>query len=65
MQGFARLAGQLVLLLFDFLGRLSMSHGDLLLVQCQGMRRQRCLGAPAEVTALNGGLRHLGFRQVK
>lgn len=68
MQGFARLAGQMVvvlLLLFDLLGRLSVSHGDLLLVQCQGMRRQRCLGTPTEVSALNGGLWHLGGRQVK
>ncbi len=56
---FAWLAWKLLLLLFDLLRRLPMSHGDLLLVQCQGMGGQHCLATPTPLNALHGGLWHL------
>lgn len=47
------------LLLSDLLWGLPVSHGDLLLVQCQGVGGQHCLATPTPRTALHSGLRHL------
>lgn len=43
----------LLLLLLGLLRGLPMSHGDLLLVQCQGMGGQHCLTTPTPLTALH------------
>lgn len=63
---FAWLAWKLLLLLhFDLLRWLPMSHGDLLLVQCQGMRGQHCLATSTPLTAWHGGFWHLGWGREK
>lgn len=63
---FAWLAWKL-LRLFDLLRRLPMSHGDLLLVQCQSMGVQYSLGTPTPLTALDWRFwyLHTGWEGIK